>query len=651
MPSGKPTTILVTHPIVAKDWDVERNKLLKIEDIGPSNKREVWWLCKNRHSYAISAFTRIRTNGCKYCNKEINKEKYRSARIKKGTSIAISEIPEFLSIWDYASNNFSPNEITSSSNVVISWKCLCGNSWKMSPKSILKRKSDEIRYQCIDCVDKKINQISLNSRRKNTKLLLKDVMPQLRESWDSEKNDISFDMAFPVGNKKYWWKCHFGHSWDASPQNRNIAQSGCPECSGIGTSKIEIYLLCELKKIFAIVDWRKKIDSFEIDIFLPEYSIGIEVDGEYWHRNKFEKDRKKSAYLKSKGIHLIRIRSNYLTETDDHMIIIKAKSNIDDFQNITNNVVDYLKKKISAPELRAYSLNKKQVASSEYQEMIARLPAPPEGDSLMAIFPDVAAEWDYVKNTPLTPDLFAPKSDQKFWWICSNKHSWQAVIKNRTLNGSNCPECHGENLSAATKQRHLIILGSINDKYPQLIPFWDSEANEIESSNVSSNIHITYKWKCHKGHKFTRMLKSMLKDYECPICNSINNTHPELMSEWDRDKNKLIDPSIVSKGSGKLVWWRCQNNHSWSASPARRIYDNSTCPTCNSLGFKYPNLLKEWIYEKNSGLDPMHIHPGTHTKAWWNCPNKHEWQTSIYRRTRDGMNCPQCRKSFKKIEP
>ena len=120
------------------------------------------------------------------------------------------------------------------------------------------------------------------------------------------------------------------------------------------------------------------------------------------------------------------------------------------------------------------------------------------------------------------------------------------------------------------------------------------------------------------------------------------------MSEWDSDKNKLIDPSTVSKGSGKLVWWRCQNNHSWSASPARRIYDHSTCPTCNSLGFKYPNLLKEWIYENNSGIDPMLINPGTHTKAWWKCPNNHEWQTSIYRRTRDGMNCPQCRKSFKK---
>ena len=53
MPSGKPTTILVTHPIIAKDWDEVRNKHLKIEEVGPSNKREVWWVCKNGHSYAI----------------------------------------------------------------------------------------------------------------------------------------------------------------------------------------------------------------------------------------------------------------------------------------------------------------------------------------------------------------------------------------------------------------------------------------------------------------------------------------------------------------------------------------------------------------------------------------------------------------------
>ena len=223
--------LVESHPFIAKDWDTKKNINLQIGNIGSTEKIKVWWTCINGHSYDVSPYTRLRTNGCKFCNKEINKKNHRSARIKKGISKAIADIPKFLSIWNYQLNTPSPTEISTSSQVVVSWKCQCGNSWEMTPKAISRRKTDEIRYKCKDCVAKVHTEITLNSRRKNTKLLLKDVMPQLKESWDFEKNDIEFDKVFPVGNNKYWWKCHFGHSWSASPQNRNLANSGCPICN------------------------------------------------------------------------------------------------------------------------------------------------------------------------------------------------------------------------------------------------------------------------------------------------------------------------------------------------------------------------------------------------------------------------------------
>lgn len=79
--------------------------------------------------------------------------------------------------------------------------------------------------------------------------------------------------------------------------------------------------------------------------------------------------------------------------------------------------------------------------------MISRMPAPPDGETLADVHPEVALEWNFEKNYPLTPDLFTRASDQKVWWKCSSSqsHEWPAVIKNRTLAKSGCPFCYRQN--------------------------------------------------------------------------------------------------------------------------------------------------------------------------------------------------------------
>lgn len=51
-------------------------------------------------------------------------------------------------------------------------------------------------------------------------------------------------------------------------------------------------ILTELMSCFDIVLSRRKVDGFEIDIFLPDLAIGIEYDGSYWHADKLEYDLK-----------------------------------------------------------------------------------------------------------------------------------------------------------------------------------------------------------------------------------------------------------------------------------------------------------------------------------------------------------------------
>jgi hypothetical protein len=65
---------------------------------------------------------------------------------------------------------------------------------------------------------------------------------------------------------------------------------------------------------------------------------------------------------------------------------------------------------------------------------------------------------------------------------------------------------------------------------------------------------------------------------------------------------------------------------------------------------KYPDLLKEWDYNLNKGLDPTTIPPSSNKKVSWIClkNSDHIWQTSIAHRTA-GTKCPYC--SNQKIQP
>lgn len=61
---------------------------------------------------------------------------------------------------------------------------------------------------------------------------LQSQYPEIAKSFDEEKNNCKADEVFAKSNKKYWWLCDKGHSFDMSPNNRSIQRCSCPYCSG-----------------------------------------------------------------------------------------------------------------------------------------------------------------------------------------------------------------------------------------------------------------------------------------------------------------------------------------------------------------------------------------------------------------------------------
>ena len=136
---------------------------------------------------------------------------------------------------------------------------------------------------------------------------------------------------------------------------------------------------------------------------------------------------------------------------------------------------------------------------------------------------------------------------------------------------------------------------------------------------------------------------------------------PDLVKDWDWGKNVDKTPETTASGSNKKICWKCNVcGYEWEASPNTRTFYGSGCPKCGkkkstksrwasqieknggSLATLYPDLLKEWDWEKND-INPNDIPAQCNKKVWWKCSVcGNEWNAVIQSRSKFGYGCPKC---------
>jgi len=115
-----------------------------------------------------------------------------------------------------------------------------------------------------------------------------------------------------INNDSYLYKCLICNK-EFESTGSNIQHVTC-ECQKSKSYKeYDIYKWLKSINIEVIQSDRKQIYPLEIDLYLPEYKLGIEFDGLYWHSELF-KDSKyhldKTIKCAEKGIQLIHIFEN-----------------------------------------------------------------------------------------------------------------------------------------------------------------------------------------------------------------------------------------------------------------------------------------------------------------------------------------------------
>ncbi|EMR6009134.1 hypothetical protein WJW27_006015, partial [Escherichia coli] len=108
------------------------------------------------------------------------------------------------------------------------------------------------------------------------------------------------------------WKCNACNN----TFNKVAPCLRCPKCEPYSSSTEEVELYDYISSIYdgeIIQNSRNIITGNEIDIFIPELKLGIEFNGEYWHRDEVRGNnyhQSKYIRMKENGNKLITIYSN-----------------------------------------------------------------------------------------------------------------------------------------------------------------------------------------------------------------------------------------------------------------------------------------------------------------------------------------------------
>ena len=545
--------------------------------------------------------------------------------------------PELAKEWHPTKNaNLKPSMVSAGSNKKVWWLGKCGHEWQATINVRNRGRG------CPICSNQKILK-GIND--------LATINSELAKEWHPTKNcDLKPSMVGAGARQKVWWKCSYGHEWQATIESRNRGL-GCPICAQrFHSSFPEQIILYYFSKLFNDTESRSIIkgSALELDIFIPSLKTAIEYDGAFWHASKKAAERERRKYLlcKKNGIKLLRVKeiiTEKKQETDnicDCLIAIASEPDYSMLDNMVKKLFAILNIQTSI-EINSQK-DEKDIKSRYYLGQI--------NNSLAKLNPKLAEEWHPTKNGSFSPEMFTVSSGEKIWWLGKCGHEWQAAIASRN-SGTGCPIC--------ANQQILQGFNDLTTTNSELASEWHPTKNGNLLPNMVFAGSLKKVWwlgKC--GHEWQAVINDRNGGYGCPICygrrvlkgfNDLVTTDPDLAKEWHPTKNGDLKPSMISAGSNKKVWWRCDNGHEWQATVNDRNRGRN-CPICsnkkvlpgvNDLATTNPELAKEWHPTKNGSLSPKMVTEKSSRKVWWLGKCGHEWETRISHRS-NGHGCPFC---------
>lgn len=394
------------NPVLATEWNYERNCGLMPMDVLPNSNKKVWWKCSKGHEWQSTVANRNNGNGCPYCL---------GRYAVKGENDLQTVNPALVKEWNYEKNDdLKPEEFTANSNKDVWWKCSKGHVWHASIANRSKGNG------CPVC----------NSERKTS-------FPEYALAYYLKRSGL--DVVHSYRAKGYELDIYIpslkiaieydGYYWHKNRMRKDIEKNYKCKKDGI--------------KLYRLREGLPPLNDSSIDYIVQENQKNL------------------SKVLEAVLSEIIGDCISVDMETDavaiENLRVLTEKENSLFFSNPeTTGEWHYEKNGVLKPEHFAPNSHRKvwwkcQIGH-EWQASIANRnkgrgcpycsgkKVLPGYNDLQTVNPALANEWNYEKNTGVRPIDVTPNSNKKAWWICSNGHEWEAKINNRN-NGNGCPIC------------------------------------------------------------------------------------------------------------------------------------------------------------------------------------------------------------------
>lgn len=188
--------LLTSHPQLASEahgWDPTT--------VSAGMGRMVEWKCPSGHIYQSTILNRKNGNGCGVCAGQV---------VIPGVNDLATTHPEIA----LQAFGWDPTTVTSGSHQIVNWMCSQGHQW---PREVKGRTHKTRASGCPYCSGRRPIEGETDLATSRPDLAAE------ADGWDPTTVSARSNRLLP-------WRCHLGHAWKSTPNNRQ--NRGCPTCGG-----------------------------------------------------------------------------------------------------------------------------------------------------------------------------------------------------------------------------------------------------------------------------------------------------------------------------------------------------------------------------------------------------------------------------------
>lgn len=551
---------LVDFPELVAQWHSTKNTGKVPDDYTYGSGVKVWWQCSEGHEWEATISNRSAGKNCPYCA---------GTRASVGNSVAAC-CPELLVEWDSEKNSKSPSDFTINSNQSVWWKCSNGHSWRTAVYHRTTGKTG-----CPKCYNEARPEKLRPKSDSNYNLMTEN--PLLCEQWDMRRNSFPPTHYRPTSGAQVWWQCAMGedHFWKARIDSRalpnNAIRNGCPFCAGKRPS--HSWNLASVHPRLA-GEWHPHKNEKQPNDYTPSSNAKVWWlcdKGHEWEApiNNRSAGRNCPSCSNKSSRNEIRI----LTELKTIFPKVHSRHKIGAFE------VDIFIPDLSvAIEYDGYWWHR------DSYEKDARKQFEVEKAGLKLL---------RVREKPLPSitdgDIFVDGAS------AMTKRDLDRIVERISS------EAYADYLKYddfLDEKAFRIFLdyfpnpfpeNSLAERDPEVAAEWHPTKNEpLLTVNFAPRSSYKAWWLCEKGHEWEATISNRSGNKRgCPYCagryataeTCLQTTRPDLAKLFHPTKNGNLTPLNVTPGTGKKLWWRCEQGHEWRA--VGYSMRNRSCPKCH----------------------------------------------------------------------